>query len=171
MKIVLTGPECIGKTTLALDIAKHYGTHIVSEYARTFLTNKPNGTYEQADLLTIAKGQHTKEKMVARRPKIICDTSLLVLYMWSKIKYNSVHQEIADLLSANEVDLYILPFWDVPYKSDPLRENPENREEFYHLYLNELKKRHLPYLTVKGSSDQRLEIARQTIDTLKKYKN
>lgn len=170
MKIVLTGPESIGKTTLALDLAKHYGTHIVSEYARTYLTNKPQGLYEKEDILTIAKGQLTKEKLVERRPLIICDTSILVIYMWSSIKYGEVDPEIAEALEKEEVDLYILPHWDIPYKSDPLRENPEDREEYYQLYLDEIKKRHFPFLTVAGSPAHRLEIARQTIDTLKKYK-
>ena len=45
MKIAITGPECVGKTTLSLALAKHYDTHVVSEYARTYLANKLDDPY------------------------------------------------------------------------------------------------------------------------------
>lgn len=55
-KIVVLGPESTGKSTLCEQLADHYHTVWVPEYARTYLHE--NGMdYSYEDLLTIAKGQ------------------------------------------------------------------------------------------------------------------
>ena len=55
-KFVVIGPESTGKSTLCSQLAKHYDTFWVPEYARECLEkNGRNYTYD--DLLTIAKGQ------------------------------------------------------------------------------------------------------------------
>lgn len=170
MKIVITGPECIGKTTLSLALAKHYDTHVVSEYARTYLANKLDDPYTQDDLLMIAKGTHTKQKLVAKRDLLICDTAMLVMFIWSKAKFGSVHPEINQMLDSDPVDLYILPDWDIPFVEDPLRESSGERDVLHDLYKSELVTRGLPFTEVKGDQELRLKHALQTIDVLRKYR-
>ena len=60
-KIVITGPECCGKTTLANSLSKIYKCNIVKEFARKYL-EKSNGYYNYEDLLKIARGQYEEEK-------------------------------------------------------------------------------------------------------------
>ena len=55
-KVVITGPECTGKTSLAKALANHYNTRWVPEFARDFLNNLDR-PYVEEDLLEIAKGQ------------------------------------------------------------------------------------------------------------------
>ena len=40
IKIVLFGPESTGKSTLAQELAKHYNTNFVKEFARNYLQEK-----------------------------------------------------------------------------------------------------------------------------------
>ena len=55
-KIVIIGPESTGKSTLCKQLAAHYNTIWVKEYAREYLLK--NGTdYSFENLLDIAKGQ------------------------------------------------------------------------------------------------------------------
>jgi nicotinamide riboside kinase len=55
-KFVIIGPESTGKSTLCGQLADHFDTLWVPEYAREYL--EKNGTdYNYGDLLTIAKGQ------------------------------------------------------------------------------------------------------------------
>src|SRR5665213_718917 len=55
-KFVIIGPESTGKSTLCGQLAEHFDTLWVPEYAREYLGK--NGTeYNYDDLLTIAKGQ------------------------------------------------------------------------------------------------------------------
>ena len=55
-KIVFTGPECSGKTTLSKEIAKHFNLVWVQEYARQYLENLER-SYNYYDLKKIAQGQ------------------------------------------------------------------------------------------------------------------
>jgi nicotinamide riboside kinase len=92
-KIIITGPESTGKTTLAQQLAQHYQTVWVPEYSRDYIAQL-NRSYEEDDLLEIAKGQVRREdEMVAKHTPdlLICDTSLLVIKVWSKVKYQRCH--------------------------------------------------------------------------------
>ena len=55
-KIIVTGPESCGKTTLCEALSKHFNIVYSKEYAREYL-NEINRNYNQADLLEIAKKQ------------------------------------------------------------------------------------------------------------------
>ncbi|MEO6637113.1 MAG: ATP-binding protein [Ginsengibacter sp.] len=73
-KIVIIGPESTGKTTLCRQLAEHYKTQWVPEYAREYLlTNGKDYSYDE--LLTIAKGQiDLEEKIVQQLPGISYQT-------------------------------------------------------------------------------------------------
>lgn len=98
IKVVITGTECSGKTTLAENLAQHYQVPYVPEYAREYLNNLDR-PYLQSDLRHIAIGQLELEKKYIANDLIICDTSMLVIKVWSQIKYNSVHPWLTMLLS------------------------------------------------------------------------
>ncbi len=61
-KIVVIGPESTGKSILCEQLAAHYNTLWVKEYAREYLLK--NGTeYSFENLLDIAKGQVVAEEL------------------------------------------------------------------------------------------------------------
>ena len=62
-KIVVIGPESTGKSTLSQQLAEHYKTAWIPEYAREYLLK--NGTeYSFDDLYKIAKGQmHLEDEL------------------------------------------------------------------------------------------------------------
>ena len=61
-KIVIIGPESTGKSTLCEQLAAHYNTEWVREYAREYLLRN-GAAYAYDDLLEIAKGQVTEEEL------------------------------------------------------------------------------------------------------------
>ena len=60
-KIIITGPESSGKTTLCENLSQHFKLSFSKEFARFYL-EKNGGNYNQSDLLEIAKGQLLSEK-------------------------------------------------------------------------------------------------------------
>ena len=68
IKVVIFGPESTGKTTLSEQLARHYNSVWVPEYARKYLQDKWNNerkTCEPHDLLPIAIGQMALENDLA----------------------------------------------------------------------------------------------------------
>lgn len=162
-KIILTGPESSGKTTLAQQLATHFQTEWLPEYGREYLNNL-NRKYTESDLFEIAKGQFLKEEKalrnatIAGEQQVIFDTSFLVLKIWSMVKYNRCHPFILKQLKNQTNAVYILCGTEIEWKFDPLRENPDDREALYSLYKEELESRNANFIEVNGSQEERLEI-------------
>jgi len=167
IKVVITGPECCGKTTLASALAKHYSVPLVEEYARTYL-NDLGIRYDQNDLLKIALGQLENESKVLRsHPSLmICDTGLYIIKVWSIVKYGRVDYRLKKMLDHYACDLFILPNYNIPYVKDELRENPKDRQSLYGIYLEELMTHGQNFIQVNGGKEERLAQAIEQIDSL-----
>lgn len=134
--IVITGPESSGKTTLASQLANHFGTLWLPEYAREYI-DKLNRPYAESDLLAIAKEQNEREQDLVLKSKdlLFLDTSLEVIKIWSEHKYGRCHPWILDQIQHQDHTLFLLCRPDIPWEYDPQREDPENREAIFELYL------------------------------------
>lgn len=166
-KVAIIGPECTGKSELSRILADHYETNWVHEYARTYL-NELGRPYEKTDLVEIAKGQLAleDEASVDANRLLICDTNLYVIKIWSEYKYNETDSFILDSIRTRKYDLYLLTYIDIPWEEDPLREHPQKREELFNIYLNELKQQPVPFVTIRGSRDQRRTDAIKAIEMI-----
>jgi nicotinamide riboside kinase len=162
-KIVITGPESSGKTTLASLLAKEYNTTWLKEYAREYL-EQINRPYELKDVLIMAKKQLKLEENSTSELTIL-DTDLTIYAIWIKEKYN---QEIdwitAHLKTAND-KLYLLCDVDIEWEEDELREHPniEDRQRLFEDYKNLLKKHQLSYHIISGDIPTRLKKCREII--------
>lgn len=162
-RIVIIGPESTGKSTLTKQLAAHFNTSYVDEYARTYL-DKINRTYDQRDLLEIAKGQILLEDTAARSAAnnwLFCDTDLQVLKVWSESKYGTCDEWILQQIACRKYDYYILTDIDMPWEDDPLREHPEPqmREYFFHIYKDIVLHSGVDFMIVKGDAQERLDRA------------
>ncbi len=167
VKIVLTGPESSGKTTLAQALSQQWPAPLVTEYARTYLATT-GGMYSESDLLDIARGQYTLEqiRLAACSDLIVCDTDLLVIAVWSHTKYGRCDPWIEETLLKNPGDLYLLCSPDFPWQYDPLREHPQLRQELYTMYLNRLNRWNLPFVEISGDPLSRLRQSMNLIQVM-----
>lgn len=163
-KIVITGPESTGKSTLTKQLATYFKVDMVTEYARGYL-QKLDRDYNQKDLTEIAKGQiHLEDEAMKTNSRfIVFDTSLEVIKIWSEFKYQSCDAFITNSLQERQPDLYLLMKPDLPWKPDPLRENPFDREALLELYKKELKLSNVPFIEINGKDEKRFEMAKTTI--------
>ena len=162
LKIVFTGPECSGKTTLSKIIARNTDSILVEEYARKYLNNI-NRPYRFTDLLKIAKGQIRNEEqaMLNGENQIICDTDLQVIKIWSLVKYGRCDNWI--LQNQDYESYYFLCHPEIPWIHDPQRENKNNRIELFKIYKNDLVKNKKKFTILKGNIKERINIIHKTM--------
>ncbi len=162
LKIAILGPESTGKSTLAAQLAEHFGTTFVPEYSREYLKNF-EGQYQIEDVVKIALGQQKWiEEAKAKNPKIlIADTEMIVNKIWCDYVFHSVPETINDLVINQEYDLYLLCDIDLEWTFDPLRENPDYNERkiIFAMYENELTRLKANYKIINGQDQQRLQNA------------
>lgn len=174
LKVVVFGPESTGKTTLAKQLARHYNTVWVPEYARQFLQEKWNTerkTCEPKDLLPIARGQMRMENELTPKASgiLICDTDLLETKVYSEAYYLGYCDPLLEKYAkSNTYSLYLLTYIDVPWEKDDLRDKPRERELMFEYFKETLEKYNRNFVTLKGSKMTRLKHAITTIDNLER---
>ena len=165
LKIIVTGPESSGKTTLCKALSKHYNLPFTKEFAREYLTDLGKN-YLQEDLLEIAKGQLENEQLITNNQQIsLHDTDLITLKIWSDYKYGNCNNWILEQIKKQKVEnrFYLLCKPDLKWDYDPLRENPTNRNELLELYKQELESLGHKFLIIKG--EDRNEQAIESLST------
>jgi NadR type nicotinamide-nucleotide adenylyltransferase len=174
-KIVIIGPESTGKSTLCEQLARHFNTQWVPEYAREYLQHHGmNYTFD--DLLTIAKGQLTLEEKITADPQfsnasfLFIDTDMYVMKVWCEFVFDQCHTWILDQIAQRKYDLYLLCNIDLPWANDPLREYPDldPRQKLYHIYKDLMINQEVPWVDISGDFEQRLQTAMDAVNKLVK---
>jgi nicotinamide riboside kinase len=156
-RFAVTGPESSGKTTLAIALSEQYDGIFIPEFARGYLEQK-NGIYSIEDLDWIAEKQLALWEERSAEKLLFCDTEMLVLKIWSEFKYRTCSTFILEAFRNQQFEHYFLCRPDIDWEEDPLRENPEDREELFERYLSELKKQQIPFTIVEGTLENRIKI-------------
>ena len=164
IKIVLTGPESTGKSTLTRLLAEKFNAPFVDEIAREYL-NSLNRKYKYDDVEEIARLQVQAEKTLEKKnsPIVFLDTDLIVTKIWFLHCYGNFPSFIDDHLKNNRNVYHLLCYYDLPWEPDPLRENPDIRDLLFEKYRIEIENYSYPYGIVKGIGNQRLENALKII--------
>lgn len=162
LKIAILGPESTGKSTLAAQLAEHFRTSYIPEYAREYLKDfeKP---YKINDVVDIALGQQKLiDEAKANKPQmLISDTEMIVNKIWCKFVFADVPAIISALASKQDFDLYLLCDIDLEWTYDPLREAPDinDRMTIFEMYKEELTLLNVNYRIISGQGQQRLQNA------------
>lgn len=170
-RIVITGPESSGKTTLARALARLYSAPWVDEMARGYLANKDGHVYVEADLLGIARlqlmeeDQRAAEAVENESPLLFCDTDLITIRIWGEEKYGRSDPWIMQQTESRRYDLWLLCAPDMPWEPDPLRENPHDRDRLFEMYERTLNQLAKPYAIVRGAHEERMRGAMKAIES------
>ena len=159
LKIILTGPESTGKTTLCKQLSQHFQIPFVSEYALSYINNLGR-RYTKKDILRIAKGQFTSEQK--NKKLLFCDTDLITLKIWSCFKYNTCDSWILQKIEKQKIEnrFYLLCKPDIPWKAHPQRENPNERQKLFELYKKEIENIGHKYIVVEKNKRLQTSIAK-----------
>ena len=138
LKIVLTGSECTGKTTLARALAARQDTAVVPEFA-----------------LRLAQGV------------VILDTDLVSTVLYARHYYGACPSWIEQEAWARRGDLYLLNHPDVAWVADGLqRDRGAARAVMHDLFGRTLREFVLPVANVAGPWPERWQTATAAVDAL-----
>jgi NadR type nicotinamide-nucleotide adenylyltransferase len=159
-RIAVTGPESTGKSELAKQLASHFHTLWVPEFAREYLSGLGRN-YEFEDIAKIARQQLETENTMADQAGnlLFCDTDMLVTKIWSLYKFGKCDPWIEEKVKSHRYDLYLLCDIDLPWAEDPLREHPGQRKELFSLYVEEIKQLDVSYAVISGTGRSRVNSA------------
>ncbi len=159
------GPESTGKSTLTRELAAHYHTNYVPEYAREYISTIQR-PYLLDDIVAIAKKQIEleHEQMNKGGRLLLCDTNLLVTKIWAENAFKVCPQFISENWNASDYGLHLLLNIDLPWVDDPQREHPHLREFFFDWYEEELIQTNAMYKIISGTASERFKNAKLAID-------
>lgn len=162
-RIVVTGPECTGKTTLATQLAAQLGAPWLAEEAREYATAvvRAGGKLGAADVDRIGK-HHTvaDDRMLAARPPlIVLDTDLMSTVAYGRHYYGSSSEWLESEARARRGDLYLLCAPDIEWVPDGIRDRPTGREAMLEHFRRVLTEFDARVADVWGIGPARLEAA------------
>jgi len=171
IKIVVVGPECTGKTTLAQELAEHFQTAWVREYLREFSQeklDKYNKRIEYSDNYTITKNQIRLENETIANAKrfLFCDTNFLQTMLYSELYFGQSDDFFKQYNATFSYNLYLLTNIDISWKADGLRDAPFQREKHYNYFKKRLMELNQPFIEISGNRAQRRQKSIETTNLL-----
>ena len=170
-RVVLTGSESTGKTTLAERLARHYGVLWVPEFVRDYAAAK-GSPLDASDVDAIARGQVAREdeyqsRAAARSERLLIgDTDLLSTAVYAAHYYGRVPDWVTMAARQRRPDLYLLLDIDLPWAPDPQRDRGHMRPEMHALFRASVEASGAPFVVISGDDAARFKAARIAIDSL-----
>lgn len=157
LRVVVTGVESSGKTTMAQRISQHFQFPLALEAAR-YDPRVKRGEVDPKDLDRLIQIQFQaaikaeNEALQNNSAGMISDTGGLVLEIWSTAAFGSLPDGCQAL--QRWFDLYILCPPNIPWEPDPLRSLPnlDDRMALHRRYLKRLQEEGYVWVEAKGTS-------------------
>lgn len=167
-RVVVTGSECTGKTTLALEIARRLGAPCIAEPSRAYAEAR-GGVLLAADVEPIALATlaalRTAQGEQART--IVCDTDLVSTMVYAREYYGSCPSWVEAACREPLGDLYLLCAPDIPWVADGVRDRPSTvaRAEMHEAFAQALQDLGARVVLIEGSGNLRIERAMAAVRT------
>ncbi len=155
--VVVTGSECTGKTTLAAELAAHFGAPWSAEFARAYVDGKA-GPLDASDVEPIARGQVRVENAALAEGAglVIKDTDLQSTVVYSRHYYGFCPEWVEQAARERRGDLYLILHPDVPWVADGLqRDRPAERDHLHELFRQQLDRAGARVVDIAGAWDER----------------
>ncbi len=164
-RLVVTGSESTGKTTLATALAQSLRSLWVPEYARSY-AQRVQRALTTHDVTPIARGHlkavetaegEWRSRFAARAgaPPLVLDTDLVSTVVYARHYYGTCPPWIEESARSRLADLYLLCLPDLPWEADGVRDQPMARAELHERFVQVLQECGAVVELVSGTGDAR----------------
>jgi len=156
-RVVITGAESTGTTTLAAAPTRRLGTVWVPEVGR--VVSAARGlpyVWRDVDFEVIARRQQLDEDRAARvaGPVLVCDTDALATCVWQERYMGRSTSAVERIAGARSYALSVLTSDDIQFVQDGLRDGEHLRGWMTQRFRDRLRE---PWIEVRGSVDERVD--------------
>ena len=163
-RLVVTGSESTGKTTLARELATHFGSLWVTEQARIY-AERVKRELTAEDVSPIASEQIAAEdaalaEAIRRNIRwLFLDTDLVSTVVYARHYYGSCPAWIEAEARARLGSLYLLCDADIDWTPDTVRDRPHSRETLNAEFRATLAEFGARVCSVRGIGESRMAAA------------
>lgn len=168
-RIVLTGPECTGKTTLAATLAARFDAPWVPEASRRYVELvEPILSAETVEPIARLAMHLQDAALVTRPPLLVLDTDLVSTVVYARHYYGACPSWIEDEARARRADLYLLGAPDLPWAPDGVRDRPTQRAALFDDFARTLEGIGARVVVLRGEGEARTERAVRAVEALRR---
>jgi NadR type nicotinamide-nucleotide adenylyltransferase len=171
-RVVVTGAESTGTTTLCIALADAYGTEWIPEYGRLYTEERDGGLdteWRSDEFDIIVDRQIELEEAALRRvprPLLICDTDVVATAIWHERYVGHPAQRLEKRAAEHLPALFIVTGDEIPFVQDGLRDGEHIRHQMQQRFRDVLDGYPTPWIEVRGSVEERVTQSRIAIDAM-----
>ncbi len=175
-KVVFVGAMSTGKSTITEALARRYQTTFASEYGREYWTeHQVDRRISLVAFDEIAVGHMKREEhaLLEANRYLFVDTNAITTFMYA-LDYHGRAPELLTRLTlenAQRYDLFFLCDDDIPYDDTWDRSGDQKRHVFHKQILADLQERRIPYITLRGTLEERMRKVDAVLAEFEPYRN
>jgi nicotinamide riboside kinase len=164
-RIVLTGPESTGKTTLARALAATLRAPCVPEASRLLAEAMAPQLLSDATVEPIAQlAMRMADEALSLSPDMaVFDTDLVSTVVYARHYYGSCPAWIVEEARRRKAEHYLLCLPDLPWVSDGVRDQPTERDTLLQSFREVLREIGADAVEIHGVGEARLNAARAAV--------
>lgn len=175
-KAVFLGAMSTGKSTITEALARRYGTVYASEYGRDYWAEHQVDRrlgLEAFDEIAVGHLEREERALLQANRYLFVDTNAIATYMYA-LDYHGRAPELLTrlaLMNAQRYDLVFLCEDDIPYDDTWDRSGEQKRSVFHKRIIADLKERRIPYVSLRGSLEERMRKVDDVLASFVPYSN
>jgi nicotinamide riboside kinase len=170
-RIAVVGAECVGKTTLCMQLAQQLPGHWLPEYLREFcdrLGRTPQPGEQDHILRTQIEREASAQRQAAEQGVawLLCDSAPIVTALYSRMLFDDSTLVEAALAHHRGYWATLLLQPDLPWTADGIqRDGPDVRAQFHRLLAQLLRTADIQAHSIEGGGEARILRARGLLES------
>ncbi|KWX85364.1 cytidyltransferase [Paenibacillus riograndensis] len=175
-KVVFVGAMSTGKSTITEALAQRYHTTYAGEYGRDYWTEHQVDRrigFKAFDEIAVGHMEREEQALLQANKYLFVDTNAITTYMFALDYHGRAPERLTRIAleNAQRYDLFFLCDDDIPYEDTWDRSGNQKRHIFHKQIIADLKERRIPYITLRGSLEERMCKVDEVLAKFKPYSN